>query len=336
MVLTKSDIIRCLETTDENKIREMFAYARKLRKEHFENKIFLYGFVYFTTFCKNNCNFCYYRHDNDIHRYRKSQEEILNTALELAQSGVHLLDLTMGEDIEYHKENFESVAELIKMIKKQTNLPIMISPGVVNREQLNKFAESEADWYALYQETHNKELFSRLRINQSYDERMDIKRYAKQAGLLIEEGLMSGVGETNKDIADSIIEMGQLGASQVRVMSFVPQKGSPMEDIKLPDRNIELKIIALMRIMYPWALIPASLDVDGIEGLEARINAGANVVTSIIPPHKGFAGVAQNSKDVDDGGRTVAEVTGILADMGLDTASAEEYKEYLKVLKCRE
>ena len=336
MKLTKKDIIYYLETTEEDKIQELFRLARTVRDNQFDKKIFLYGFVYFTTYCKNNCNFCYYRNENDIHRYRKNHEEVLNTALELAESGIHLIDLTMGEDPVFYEDDFNSVTELVKKIKKETELPVMISPGVISANQVDRFAESGTDWYALYQETHNKRLFKQLRTGQSYDERMNIKLYAKKAGLLIEEGLMSGVGETSEDIADSIIEMGRIGASQVRVMSFVPQEGSPMENVKSPDRYIELKIIALMRIMYPWALIPASLDVDGIEGLEARINAGSNVVTSIIPPHKGFAGVAQNSKDVDDGGRTVAEVAKILETMGLKTASPQEYKDYLKVLKCRE
>ncbi len=336
MELTKKDIIYYLETNDEDTIQELFELARTVRDNQFDKKIFLYGFVYFTTYCRNNCNFCYYRHENDIHRYRKTYEEVLNTAIELAKSGIHLVDLTMGEDPVFYEDDFNSVVELVKEIKKETELPVMISPGVISADQIDRFAKADTDWYALYQETHNKRLFKQLRTGQSYDERMNSKLYAKKAGLLIEEGLMSGVGETSEDIADSIIEMGRIGASQIRVMSFVPQKGSPMENVKSPDRYIELKIISLMRIMYPWALIPASLDVDGIEGLEARINAGSNVVTSIIPPHKGFAGVAQNSKDVDDGGRTVAEVTKILQTMGLKTASPQEYKDYLKVLKCRE
>ena len=81
--------------------------------------------------------------------------------------------------------------------------------------------------------------------------------------------------------------------------------------------------------MYHQALIPASLDVDGISGLEDRINAGANVVTSIIPPKSGFAGVAHNSMDVDSGGRTVEEASKILKEMGLEAAKAADYIKFL-------
>ncbi len=335
MKITRETIIDLLETDDERAAAELFEEARYVREKQFGNKMFLYGFVYFTTWCRNNCAFCYYRRENDIERYRKTPDEVIRLSESLAESGVHLIDLTMGEDPAYHRENFDTAVDIVNHIRSDIGLPVMISPGVVSDDVIDHFAAAGADWYALYQETHNRELFSKMRLEQSYDERMHAKLYAKSRGMLIEEGLMSGIGETSRDIADSLFEMGRIGASQVRVMSFVPQAGSPMENAATPDRMLELKIIALMRIMYPWALIPTSLDVDGIAGLEARMNAGGNVVTSIIPPKTGLAGVAQSSMDVDEGGRTVEEVTKILRSMRLAPASAEEYRSYIGELKCR-
>lgn len=329
--MTKQEIIRLLKTEDGEEIAGLFAKAREVRKNNQGSKIFAYGFVYFTTYCRNNCNFCYYRKSNDIARYRKSTEEILETSKALIESGVNLIDLTMGEDPKYHAEEFETVAEIIRTIKNEYDTPIMISPGIVPNEVIDKFKEAGADWYAVYQETHNRELFEKLRVGQSYDERMNAKLYARKIGMNIEEGLLAGVGESMEDIADSLAIMGEIGAKQVRVMSFVPQEGSPMERCSSPDRMLELKIIALMRILYPDALIPASLDVDGIDGLEDRINAGANLITSIIPPRSGFMGVAHNTLDVDEGGRTVEEAAVILEKMGLRIATKEEYKEYIGV-----
>ena len=335
MYFTKQEMIDILATDNKQASEDLFKAAREKRNELIGDKIFTYGFVYFTTWCRNNCTFCYFRKSNDIDRYRKSYDEVLELSNNLAQSGVNLIDLTMGEDPKFHDEGFDSVNVLIKEIKKQTGLPVMISPGVVSRSDISGFASAGADWYALYQETHNEKLFSKLRINQDYNERMESKLYAKERGMLIEEGLMSGIGDTDDDVAESIIKMGEIGASQIRVMSFVPQKGSPMENDVVPDRIRELKIISLMRLMYPDALIPASLDIDGIAGLKARINAGANLVTSIIPPKTGLAGVAQSCMDVDDGGRTVDEVSKILGTMGLRVASNEEYQSYIGDMKCK-
>lgn len=330
--MDKKQIIKLLESDDSEVVQDLFKEARRIREEATGKKIFAYGFVYFTTYCRNNCNFCYYRKSNGIERYRKSTEEILETAKQLIDLGVNLIDLTMGEDMTYHNEGFESVVSIINTIKNDYQTPVMISPGVVDNEIIDKFAKADTDWYALYQETHNRELFAKMRIDQSYDERMNAKLYARDKGMLIEEGLMAGLGESTEDIADSLMEMKRIHASQVRVMSFVPQEGSPMEKVETPSRQRELKMIAIMRIMFPHALIPASLDVDGISGLKDRINAGANLVTSIIPPRSGFMGVAHSVMDVDDGGRTVEEVREILGEMGLDVATRDEYKEYLKVL----
>ena len=328
--LTKDDIIKYLkndELTDE-----LFSVARETRKRVFGDKIFLYGFVYFSTWCRNNCSFCYYRRDNKIERYRKSKEEVLDIADRLVASGVNLIDLTMGEDPQYHEDDFETAVSIIREIKKQ-GVPVMISPGVVEKKVINRFADAGADFFALYQETYNRELFEKLRTNQDFDERLECKKYAKQKGLLIEDGILVGTSESEEDIAESLVQMGNIGASQVRAMSFIPQDGTPMEEFKTPSRALEYKIIALLRLLYPKALIPASLDVDGISGLKKRIEAGANVVTSIIPPKTGLMGVAQSTMDVDEGGRTFKEAVAILEKMGLTAATKEEYKDYIGGLK---
>jgi len=330
--LDKDEIVELLSIDDKDGLEALFEGAKKIKEKIFSNKVFLYGFVYFSTWCKNECNFCYFRKYNNIKRYRKTEEEILDIAKRLADSGVHLIDLTMGEDIKYHEENFESLINIVKKIKKSTGLPVMISVGVIKDEIIDKFANIGSEWYALYQETHNRELFKNLRVLQDYDERMNAKLYAQRKGMLIEEGILVGVGETLEDIADSILTMGKINANQVRVMSFIPQKGTPMENTITPNRDLELKIIAILRLMYPHALIPASLDVDGISGLTNRINAGANVVTSIIPPKEGLMGVAQSTKDIDDGGRTVEGVRSILSEMGIEIATAKDYSAYIRTI----
>ena len=323
-------LIDMLSAQRPEELEELFARARAARQAHFGDLIYLYGFVYFSTICRNDCNFCYYRKSNNIERYRKEPQEVVRLAGELADSGVNLIDLTMGEDPAYHKADFAPVLEIAREIKRTTGLPIMLSPGVVERTVIDKAADLGIEWFALYQETHNRKLFEKLRQGQDYDTRMDVKRYAMEKGMCIEEGILTGVGESSADIAASILEMGALGARQMRVMSFIPQTGSPMQDVEPPDPMGELKTIAAMRIAYPNALIPASLDLDGIDGLKRRLHAGANVVTSIIPPGMGLKGVAQAHKDIDEGGRTVAQILPILEELGLRPGTTEEYTSWLK------
>lgn len=327
---SKEDIISILNTESEDDLAYLFKAARDVRRQYFDNKVFLYGFVYFSTYCRNNCSFCFFRRDNDdTIRYRKNREEVLAIAKGLAESGVLLIDLTLGEDPDLHKENFNSLLALVDDIHREVERPVMISPGVINDTLIEAFAAKGTDFYALYQETYNRELFKKLRLHQDFDDRIHAKKKARECGMRIEEGLMTGLGETVSDIAEALIAIKELDVSQMRVMTFVPQSGTPMADCKPQNHDMELKIIALMRLLNHKVLIPASLDVEGIAGLESRINAGCNVVTSIIPPTAGLAGVAQSTKDVGEGYRTVAGVVPRLEKMGMRAATIDEYREWL-------
>jgi len=105
--------------------------------------------------------------------------------------------------------------------------------------------------------------------------------------------------------------------------------GTPLADVRPAADEAELLAIAAMRLAMPRSLIPASLDVDGIRGLERRLNAGASVVTSIVPPIVGLAGVSQAELDIDEGRRTVAGVMPHLARLGLRPGTVTEYRAWL-------
>ena len=122
---------------------------------------------------------------------------------------------------------------------------------------------------------------------------------------------------------------------QVRAMTFVPQRGTPLAHLRPADRIGELVTIATMRLVMPDRLIPASLDVDGIAGLEPRIAAGANVVTSLVPPALGLAGVSQSELDIDEGLRSAPEVTARLAATGLRVAAAGDYAAWVAAARER-
>ena len=331
--LSRSDMQWILDLSEPKTIQALFKGARQLRENYFGNRVFLYGFLYFSTYCGNDCNFCLYRKSNSVAvRYRKSPVQIIEASQRLAESGIHLIDLTMGEDPEIFQagdQGFERLLQTIQSVRQNTDLPIMISAGVLPEAVLGKLAEAGAVWYACYQETHNRALYQKLRTGQDYDIRINSKRRAKEWGLLIEEGLLLGVGESTADIADSISVMRELRADQVRVMRFVPQRGTPMERLPCPNPSKELLVIALMRLVFPECLIPASLDVGGYAELHQKLAAGANVVTSLIPPGQGLAGVARCDLDIEDGKRTVSGIQKTLRENGLKPASNEEYHSWL-------
>jgi methylornithine synthase len=328
---SREETIQLLSLEDPASIQLVMSTAQKVRRQYFGNGLFMYGFIYLSTFCRNHCAFCFYRKTNtQSPRYRKNLAEVAEIACRLADSGVHLIDLTLGEDPLIHDTgNFQILFQMIERVKDETGLPVMISPGVVPEEILQHFAAIKTDWYALYQETHNSVLFKKLRIGQSFEDRNKTRKAARRAGMLVEDGILLGVGETISDRVDSIMAMKQNNVDQARAMSLVPQPETPAADMPCPSRRIECLCIAVMRLTMPDRLIPASLDVDGIKGLKMRLEAGANVITSIIPPNNRLAGVSQSSLDIEQGLRTVSEVKKVITAMGLKIAGGKVYESWM-------
>lgn len=324
--------VACLLVAPPNKALErLFSAARASRERAFGDEIFLYGFVYFSTYCQNHCWFCLYRQGNQMApRYRQSIKAVIDVARALEDSGVHLMDLTMGEDAYYLQQDGEKLHELVIRCREAVALPIMLSPGVLEAKLLAEMASEGIDWYACYQETFNERSFLRLRHGQNFNARLEAKVNARKAGLLIEEGLLLGSGESHCDTVLALRKMEKIDASQVRAMTFRPQIGTPMADVQAPVSLDELRTIATFRLCFPDRLIPASLDVDGIQGLRDRLNAGANVVTSLIPPKHNLAGVSSARSGIEDGQRSVSAVIPLIEQLGLRIAPVETYQRWLQ------
>lgn len=328
---SERELAYLLDIGEKEQQERVFQVARELRRRTFSDRVFLYGFLYISTYCRNDCNFCFYRKSNsECLRYRKNSEDIEEAAGRLCESGVHLLDLTMGEDPLFYRDGgFEKFTSLVAMVKKATGLPIMISPGVIPGSVLKECKNAGATWYACYQETHNTTLYRALRPGQSFDKRLESKSSAKAHGFLIEEGVLCGIGESAVDLAQSFEVMKVIDADQVRAMTFVPHKSIPLAKRYSPDSRRELMTIALLRLVFPERLIPATLDVEGLAGLKKRLHAGANVITSLVPPGKGLAGVAQSTLDIEEGKRTVAGLEEVLYNCGLRAATLLEYRNWI-------
>ncbi len=326
--ISDENLREMLQISDPDEMEKLHYVARHIRDNFFGNKVFMYSFVYFSTHCKNNCAFCYYNRENDIERYRLTLEDIKKICQVLKTEEIHMVDLTMGEDPYFHN-NPERLAELVRTVKEEVGKPIMVSPGVVDNETLMLLKENGADFLALYQETYDKDLYGKLRVEQSFEERINSRNHAKRIGYCVEDGILTAV---EPDIESTLISLRGLGTSDpdmVRVMTFLPQKGTPLEGKDVEGSEAELKMISILRLMYPNLLIPASLDLEGIDGMVHRLNSGANVVTSIISSNSALEGVVNYDREHAERDRDVKSVVARLKTMGMEPATQSDFEKLL-------
>ncbi|AKB26589.1 Proline 2-methylase for pyrrolysine biosynthesis [Methanosarcina sp. MTP4] len=328
--LSDDELRALLSLGSEEELEKLYYVARKVRDHFFGNRVFLNCFIYFSTYCKNQCTFCYYNCKNEIKRYRLTPEEVRDTCKVLKGLGFHMVDLTMGEDPYYHDEPGRFV-EMVRTVKEELGLPIMVSPGVMDNSTLLELKRNGANFLALYQETYDRELYAKLRVGQSFDGRAGSRLFAKENGYCVEDGLLTGVGNDIESTITSLRGMEANNPDMVRVMTFLPQEGTPLADFQDSSNLSELKIIAVQRLMFPDRLIPASLDLEGIDGMVYRLNAGANIVTSILPPDSRLEGVANYDRELEERDRSITSVILRLESMGMEPASQADFE---KILGC--
>ncbi|WP_292376898.1 methylornithine synthase PylB [Methanosarcina sp. UBA411] len=326
--LSDNDLRFLLSLESEEDLERLYSAARKVRDHYFGNRVFLNCFIYFSTYCKNRCSFCYYNCKNEINRYRLTAEEIKETCKTLKGAGFHMVDLTMGED-PYYYEDPDRFVELVQIVKEELGLPIMISPGLMDNSTLIKAREKGANFLALYQETYDTELYRKLRVGQSFYGRVNARLFAKKQGYCVEDGILTGIGNDIESTILSLRGMSTNNPDMVRVMTFLPQEGTPLEDFRDKSCLSELKIISVLRLMFPKRLIPASLDLEGIDGMVHRLNAGANIVTSILPPDSQLEGVANYDRDLTERDRDIKSVIRRLETMGMEPARQADFEAVL-------
>ncbi|MDO9516733.1 MAG: methylornithine synthase PylB [Methanosarcinaceae archaeon] len=329
--LSDDDLRDFISISEKEELEELFYVSRKVRDHFFGNKVFLYSFVYFSTYCKNSCAFCYYRESNDIERYRLDIREVRNICRSLKGEHIHMVDLTMGEDPYFH-EKPERFIDFVKTVKSELGLPIMISPGVMGNEVLKELNDNGANFLALYQETHDRNLYKKLRVGQSFDDRVNARKFAKSIGYCVEDGILTGVGDDVESTILSLRGMEEASPDMVRVMTFAPQAGTPLENTVQRSNISELKILAILRLMFPDRLIPASLDLEGIDGMVQRLNVGANVVTSIIPSNSSLEGVVNYDRNLKERDRDPKSVVKRLREMGMEPASQSDFNRIVGVV----
>ena len=265
----------------------LFTAALEQKRHYYGDSVFFRGLIEISSYCKNDCLYCGIRRGNQkANRYRLSEEEILACCAEGHRLGFRTFVLQGGEDPYYTDERTCRIISRIK--ERYPDCAITLSLGEKPAESYKRFYEAGADRYLLRHETASELHYSRL-----HPDDMSLKNRMKCLYILKEIGFQVGAGfmvespyQTYEDLAADLIFLRDLQPDMVGIGPFIPHKDTVFSGEKTPDTGLTLIMLALVRLMLPKVLLPATTALGTIDkkGREKGLKAGANVVMPNLSP----------------------------------------------------
>lgn len=265
----------------------LFFKAREAANRVYKNKIYIRGLIEFTNHCKNNCYYCGIRRSNTcIQRYRLSKDEIISCADEGYRLGFRTFVLQGGEDLFYDDDKICNIVSEIK--KNHDDCAVTLSIGEKSYESYKMYFDAGADRYLLRHETADKEHYGRLHPPElSFENRIRCLYDLKKIGYQVGCGFMTGSPyQTTDTIYKDIKFICELEPHMMGIGPFIPHHDTPFAAESAGTAVITLRLIAVMRLLRPCMLIPATTALGTIDngGREKGILAGANVVMPNLSP----------------------------------------------------
>lgn len=286
-ILSREDFIFLLENLDEDGENYLYEKARETAQAHYGNRIYVRGLMEFTNYCKNDCYYCGIRRGNqNASRYRLTPEQIMECCQLGYQLGFRTFVLQGGEDPWFTDDK---IAYLVERIKGEyLDCAVTLSVGERDYASYKRWFDAGADRYLLRHETANPCHYASLHPPQmSSENRKKCLENLKDIGYQTGCGIMVGAPyQTTEHIAEDLEYMYRLNPQMVGIGPFIPHHDTPFRDRPAGTLRQTLVLLAIVRLMLPGVLLPATTALGTIEpnGREQGVLAGANVVMPNLSP----------------------------------------------------
>ena len=265
----------------------LFFEADRVRREHYGDSVFLRGLIEFTNYCKNDCYYCGIRKGNArLTRYRLDKDSILSCCRKGYDLGFRTFVLQGGEDPYFSDE---ILCDIVADIRGEfPECAITLSAGERSRSGYEKFFNSGADRYLLRHEAASEGLYAHLHPeDMSLTDRKKCLRDLKDIGYQLGSGFMVGPpGQSLGDLISDLRFLQKMDPDMIGIGPYIHHDDTPFSGS--PDGSLEvcLRLIAILRLMFPWALIPSTTSLASIdpEGRRLGLQAGANVIMPNLSP----------------------------------------------------
>ena len=272
---------------DQSQAESLAVRADEIRRSIYGTDVYLRGLIEFTNYCKNNCYYCGIRCGNSqVDRYRLSRDQIMDCCEEGYRLGYRTIVLQGGED-PYYKD--EDICRIVSDIKKRyPDCAVTLSIGEKSRASYQAYFDAGADRFLLREETSNEGHYRKL-----HPEGMSMTRRQECLFALKEIGFQVGAGfmvdspyQTTEDIIADLRFLEKLQPDMIGIGPYVTHSDTPFAAYPSGSVDKTLRLISILRIMFPYVLLPATTALGTMDplGREKGLKAGANVIMPNLSP----------------------------------------------------
>lgn len=283
--LTDTQLKNLLETDAYD--AALFQAADRVRRAHYGTAVYIRGLIEFTNYCKNNCYYCGIRRDNrHVTRYRLTKEQILACCAEGYALGFRTFVLQGGEDPYFTDARLCDIVSSIR--KNHPDCAITLSVGEKPRESYQAYFDAGASRYLLRHETADAAHYGMLHPAElSAQNRQECLFHLKEIGYQVGSGFMVGSPyQTTENLIADLRFLQKLQPDMIGIGPYITHAETPFADQKSGTLELTLRLVAVLRLLFPYALLPATTALGTIhpEGRELGLKAGANVVMPNLSP----------------------------------------------------
>lgn len=266
---------------------ELKSSADRVRQHYYGKDVYIRGLIEFSNYCKNNCLYCGIRAENkSCERYRLSKQEIYNCCDEGYKLGFRTFVLQGGEDLSYTDKD---ICEIVLNIKTAyPDCAVTLSIGERSKQSYIDYFNAGADRYLLRHETANENHYKQLHpSSMSLKNRKRCLYDLKEIGYQVGSGFMVGSPfQTTECLIEDLRFLQSLKPDMIGIGPFISHKDTPFKDFKNGSFKLTLRLISILRLIFPKALIPATTALGTIHpnGRELGLSCGANVVMPNLSP----------------------------------------------------
>lgn len=206
--------------------------------------------------CPEDCKFCAQsaHHCTNVKEYPfLSPEEILKDCKYHEEKKVPRYSIvTAGRDLD--GEEFETALKAYEMMHKECDIELCASHGLMDLEDFVKLKEAGVKRYHANIET-SKAFFPNICSTHTFEDKLEVIKRAKAAGLEVCSGGITGMGETFEDRIDMAFTLKELEIDSIPINVLRPVKGTPFENMEPLSEEEILRTIAMFRYINPEATV---------------------------------------------------------------------------------